>query len=968
MRLNLCLKNTDDDMDLSVINTYIKDIKSASEQGRLVVFVGAGVSNNSGVPIWSKLIDGMKADLPEFAKTISDDLKLAQIYKTTYPTKFVDKVKSVLRHGMVMPNPVHDAILDLKPAHIITTNYDDLLEQACSKRYEQYSVICSDEDLPSSKSSKLLIKMHGDFEKGNIVLAEQDYYDYSRNFPLIRSYVMSLFASKTILFVGFSFDDINLKYILRELKTILQKKMQPVYLLTGNDMGHEQLHYLEDQGISPLCVLPQMLEDSEKNFPKPLGGIPVVLTNNRGKLLYRQLRLIKNFRESKDPFIEVIDSLARYDDEFGMYGGYLRYIAPEYLQSSWHQRYNELDIEAEWFDKFCKADKSKKDILTLCRAYGECLPKAFEIALKNHVYYLGRGYKCGIFSNGRYKRLAKKLECDGVNDFYRMKLIDVYDRIAELSDQSVTLTRKDLELPYLYYKTGKYEEAFGRYFVLAETFWRKKRFILYMICRINMRALANTLIHSNKTSSDIKNKASEICHTELADILDILPIDNGVRKIFLDIISYKMLLVRVESTAKICRNIEKQREDANKGGVSWNNYAQELLYDFSSLVDFCNVNYIISDSFEYARKAFCNIAKGLMSSLMIQDGEFNNSHLKAIRMEMLLLFLFHLRKDELLNILNVSTTHEISIDDEARGYIVSLVSNLLEYTHSDFRRQNKFYDEGIVSDIVFNLSVLLCFLPKDCMPENDLYLLIAEYMRICDERDYTKVLELLFDKRGPSTEEAEKVMNIYVKHSSKATENPWLLSQLAKVLAEVGKTLDVDENFTTCKNLSVISLAAIRPVVPDERREELDSYIRNNIKDLYEALVIELNSDCHVLDKQMFSRLLDDFASKPASEDDVYTCHQLKMFYQNDSYIQYRPLIEPAIQKKKPLAFFLDPIANVADMDVHWILWLEDALIRELINQNGVMPKIDAFCKTAYEHIGKLLKQRIWKALVSKNE
>ena len=47
--------------------------------------------------------------------------------------------------------------------------------------------------------------MHGDYETDNIVLTENDYYNYPNNFPLIRSFVQSLFASKLILFVGFSF-------------------------------------------------------------------------------------------------------------------------------------------------------------------------------------------------------------------------------------------------------------------------------------------------------------------------------------------------------------------------------------------------------------------------------------------------------------------------------------------------------------------------------------------------------------------------------------------------------------------------------------------------------------------------------------------------------------------------------------------------------------------------------------------
>ena len=37
-------------------------IQEASKQDKLVIFVGAGVSTNSGVPMWSKLIESLKDD------------------------------------------------------------------------------------------------------------------------------------------------------------------------------------------------------------------------------------------------------------------------------------------------------------------------------------------------------------------------------------------------------------------------------------------------------------------------------------------------------------------------------------------------------------------------------------------------------------------------------------------------------------------------------------------------------------------------------------------------------------------------------------------------------------------------------------------------------------------------------------------------------------------------------------------
>ena len=79
-------------MDNSILKSHINDIQKAAREGNLVVFAGAGVSNNSGVPVWNKLTDAFKNELPGFARNISDDLKLVQTYKTTYPAKFLETV------------------------------------------------------------------------------------------------------------------------------------------------------------------------------------------------------------------------------------------------------------------------------------------------------------------------------------------------------------------------------------------------------------------------------------------------------------------------------------------------------------------------------------------------------------------------------------------------------------------------------------------------------------------------------------------------------------------------------------------------------------------------------------------------------------------------------------------------------------------------------------------------------------
>ena len=61
-------------------------IYEASRNNDLVVFVGAGVSANSGIPNWEDLILEFKKSLPDSVHDEHDYLKVAQLYKVENPT------------------------------------------------------------------------------------------------------------------------------------------------------------------------------------------------------------------------------------------------------------------------------------------------------------------------------------------------------------------------------------------------------------------------------------------------------------------------------------------------------------------------------------------------------------------------------------------------------------------------------------------------------------------------------------------------------------------------------------------------------------------------------------------------------------------------------------------------------------------------------------------------------------------
>jgi SIR2-like domain len=244
---------------------HFKTIRKAIENNKLAVFVGSAVSFDSKLPSWGELIESMTKSLELSGN--NDYLKIAEHYYLEYGRNtYYNKINDFFPSGS-QPNDLHDLILSLKPQHIVTTNWDDLLEKSISKKGELYFTVATDHELASSPSSKLLVKMHGDLSHRNIVFKESDYLSYSDSFPLIENFVKSLFSTHVVIFIGYSISDFNLNQILKWIKNRTNDAPPSFSILTGSKINLSELNYLRGKGVYPLIV--QSVDKSiEVKYPK----------------------------------------------------------------------------------------------------------------------------------------------------------------------------------------------------------------------------------------------------------------------------------------------------------------------------------------------------------------------------------------------------------------------------------------------------------------------------------------------------------------------------------------------------------------------------------------------------------------------------------------------------------------------------------------------------------------------------
>lgn len=208
----------------SELSKIFSQLIEASDDSRLVIFVGAGVSQNSGLSSWSSLVERMAQILGIKSSnnyTNEQLLKIPEMLYESYPEKYYAVLREELQKK-VPSNALDDLIIQLNPDHIITTNYDTLLEDSAKSntRLFEYVTIFDDSSLllKGNLGKHFILKMHGDISEENIeqsvVLKESDYLDYDHSHILISTFIKSLLATHVFLFIGYSMSDNNLRLIL----------------------------------------------------------------------------------------------------------------------------------------------------------------------------------------------------------------------------------------------------------------------------------------------------------------------------------------------------------------------------------------------------------------------------------------------------------------------------------------------------------------------------------------------------------------------------------------------------------------------------------------------------------------------------------------------------------------------------------------------------------------------------------
>jgi hypothetical protein len=199
------------------IKIFVKDLS----ENNVAIFAGAGMSKEAGYVDWYELLDDIAEEIGLKIKTENDLISLAQYHVNERGGK-AGLIKKILEEFSEQAefSENHKILARLPISTFWTTNYDTLIEDSLKDALKIVDVKHQIKQLVNTRPKRdvVVYKMHGDVHHpADAILTKEQYEFYYRTHE---HFIMTLsgdLITKTFLFIGFSFTDPNLDYILSRL-------------------------------------------------------------------------------------------------------------------------------------------------------------------------------------------------------------------------------------------------------------------------------------------------------------------------------------------------------------------------------------------------------------------------------------------------------------------------------------------------------------------------------------------------------------------------------------------------------------------------------------------------------------------------------------------------------------------------------------------------------------------------------
>ncbi len=204
-----------------VIESFIKEFVKDLAENNVAVFAGAGMSKSAGFVNWADLLRDIATELGLSVDKEHDLISLAQYHVNENRGKARINKKILEEFAQEAEATENHKILARLPVTTFwTTNYDTLIENSLKAANKVVDIKHQVKQLANTRPKRdvVIYKMHGDVHHpADAIITKEQYESYYKTHESFVTTLSGDLISKTFLFIGFSFTDPNLDYVLSRL-------------------------------------------------------------------------------------------------------------------------------------------------------------------------------------------------------------------------------------------------------------------------------------------------------------------------------------------------------------------------------------------------------------------------------------------------------------------------------------------------------------------------------------------------------------------------------------------------------------------------------------------------------------------------------------------------------------------------------------------------------------------------------
>lgn len=261
-------------------NVLVKKYCEALDEGRAAIFAGAGLSASAGFVNWAGLLKDVAEELNFKIEKHTNLVDLAQYYVNE--TKSTHELSTAILNkfpSSTDPTTNHKILASLPIDVYWTTNFDKLIERSLEQEDKVYDVKSLPASLAISKSGSqvTVYKMHGDVDNPDKTILTRDQfeqYPYSHQ-AFLNNFNYDL-TNRTFLFIGLSFDDPNLRYVLKYARYLYKENQRIHFYILKRQ---ERKDYGSDEEYSNAIRGQELFVEDMKNY-----GIQTVMIDSYGEI------------------------------------------------------------------------------------------------------------------------------------------------------------------------------------------------------------------------------------------------------------------------------------------------------------------------------------------------------------------------------------------------------------------------------------------------------------------------------------------------------------------------------------------------------------------------------------------------------------------------------------------------------------------------------------------------------------